>query len=454
MIPEKAPAAFFHPSTLPPFHPSIFRPSLLPTIQRYNPFISIWVNFLIPRKGFISMATKKQFILVLFLFLVFVAGCSVVGGGGIVTPQSAGLALVSTQTMVPSATVADPAAAALPATNYPTLVQPSKTPTRTTSPASTVTPAPTETQVAYQVGRDITIKYLRDLEITGSEITLEQELPPASNYRQYLASYISEGNKIYGLLTIPSQDPPEGGFKAIVFNHGYIPPTAYRTTERYTAYVDYLARNGFVVFKIDLRGHGNSQGEPSGSYFSPGYTIDAIAALKSLQTMDIIDPQGIGMWGHSMAGNLVLRAMLIEPDVKAGVIWAGAVYSYDDFVKYGINDNTYRPPETSGNQGASAGRRRSREIFDTYGRPDTQVDYWKAVSLTENIQFLNSPLQLHHAQDDPVVNIGYSYDLAAVLQENGVEYEFYTYEGGGHNLISPYFEQAMQRTVEFFQKNL
>ena len=121
------------------------------------------------------------------------------------------------------------------------------------------------------------------------------------------------------MLTIPFGEPPEGGFKAIIFNHGYIPPTVYRTTERYVAYVDYLARSGFVVFKIDYRGHGNSQGEPSGSYFSPGYTIDAISALKSLQMLDIIDPQGIGMWGHSMAGNLVLRAMLIEPDIKAGV---------------------------------------------------------------------------------------------------------------------------------------
>ena len=45
------------------------------------------------------------------------------------------------------------------------------------------------------------------------------------------------------------------------------------------------------------------------------------------------------MWGHSMAGNLVLRAMLIEPEIKAGVIWAGAVYSYDDFAKYGIYMN-------------------------------------------------------------------------------------------------------------------
>jgi len=206
-----------------------------------------------------------------------------------------------------------------------------------------------------------------------------------------------------------------------------------------------------VVFKIDYRGHGESEGEVSGSYFSPGYTIDSIAALKSLQTLDLIDPQGIGMWGHSMAGNLVLRAMLIEPDVRAGVIWAGAVYSYDDFADYGIDDNTYRPPPT---QEGSDRRRSSQEIFDTYGRPDTRTAYWKAVSLTENIEFLSRPLQIHHAKDDMVVSIGYSQDLVAVLRENGKEYGFYAYEGGGHNLSSPYFDQAMLRTVEFFRNNL
>jgi dipeptidyl aminopeptidase/acylaminoacyl peptidase len=331
---------------------------------------------------------------------------------------------------------------------------PSITPSPITLTTSTFTPTPTVTEVVFEIGQELTIDYLRDLEITASEITFEQRLNDRSNYHQHLVSYISEGNKIYGLLTIPFVEPPEGGFKAIVFNHGYIPPTAYRTTERYTAYVDYLARSGFVVFKIDYRGHGQSQGLPTGSYFSPGYTIDAITALKSLQMLDFVDPQGIGLWGHSMAGNLVLRAMLVEPDVKAGVIWAGAVYSYDDFGQYGIDDNTYRPPATSEAQDSADPRRRSREIFETYGRPDTALDYWKAVSLTENLQYLTHPLQLHHAEDDSVVNIGYSYGLAAALQENGLSYEFYAYEGGGHNLISPYFDQAMLRTVEFFRKNL
>ncbi len=401
------------------------------------------------------MPGKKFLFFVLITFsLFFLASCNIAEEGHITTIQPAGILSDATATIIPSATPVNPAATKVPPINEPAFAQPSETPTQTASATSTTTPTPTETKIVFEIGQEITISYLRNLEIQGSEITFEEELADRSNYHQYLVSYLSEGNKIYGLLTIPFGEPPEGGFKAIVFNHGYIPPTVYRTTERYSAYVDYLARSGFVVFKIDYRGHGASEGEPSGSYFSPGYTIDSITALKSLQTMDIIDPQGIGMWGHSMAGNLVLRAMLREPDIKAGVIWAGAVYSYDDFVKYGIDDNTYRPPATSETENDSNPRRNRQEIFDTYGRPDTQVDYWKAVSLTENIEFLNRPIQLHHAEDDTVVNIGYSFDLAGVLQENNKTYEFYIYEGGGHNLISPYFDQAMFRTVEFFRNNL
>ncbi len=399
------------------------------------------------------MMKKLHFLLALIILLSFAAGC-IPQESEVSTSPSVGYAQRATQTERSPRTAASPIPADGLATNTPVTPLPSITPTWTASPTGTNTPTPTQTEVVFAVGEDITLPYLRTLDIQGSEIVFEEELEHRWNYSQYLVSYISEGNKIYGLLTIPEGEPPEGGFKAIVFNHGYIPPTVYRTTERYLAYVHHLASSGFVVFKIDYRGHGNSEGEPSGSYFSPGYTIDAIAALKSLQKMDIIDPQGIGMWGHSMAGNLVLRAMLIEPDIKAGVIWAGAVYSYDDFVKYGINDNTYRPPATSDPNGGADRRRRSREIFETYGSPDSQVDYWRAVSLTENLEYLNSPIQLHHAQDDSVVNIGYSFDLAVELQANNKVYEFYTYEGGGHNLYSPYFDQAILRTAEFFRKYL
>jgi dipeptidyl aminopeptidase/acylaminoacyl peptidase len=322
-------------------------------------------------------------------------------------------------------------------------------PLEATSPAT-----PSATEIVFPFGKELTIAYLRELEIESGGIIIEENLSPGSNYRRYLASYYSEGYKIYGLLTVPTGEPPPGGFKAIVFNHGYIPPDEYQTGERYKNYVNYLAQSGFVVFMIDFRGHGQSEGYPSGAYFSPGYTIDAISALKSLQTLEYVDPDGIGMWGHSMGGHLVLRAMLVEPSVKAGVIWAGAVYSYEDIATYGIQDTSYRPPATPENSPATEFLSSSRIIFETYGWPDLDTPYWKAISLTENLAYLNSPIQLHHAEDDPVVDINYSYGLVGTLQLENKPYGFYIYQEGGHNLNSPAFEQAMRRTVQFFRENL
>ena len=50
----------------------------------------------------------------------------------------------------------------------------------------------------------------------------------------------------------------------IIFNHGYIPPDVYRTTERYVAYVDLIARSGYIVLRSDYRGHDRSEAEARG----------------------------------------------------------------------------------------------------------------------------------------------------------------------------------------------
>jgi dipeptidyl aminopeptidase/acylaminoacyl peptidase len=304
----------------------------------------------------------------------------------------------------------------------------------------------------------INIAYLRTLNIQPDPIEIEEELPSGSNYKGYIASYLSEGNKVYGLLTVPLMSAPDGGFPAIVFCHGYTPPAQYVTIDGYVAYVDYLARNGFVVFKIDYRGNGRSEGDPSGSYFSSAYTIDAISALRSLQKYEKVNPQRIGMWGHSMAGNVVLRAMEASDNIKAGVIWSGAVYSYKDFATYGINDTSYtHKPFTTKESTAQKDREISPEIQKIRSDPqsiDFNKPFWTSISLTKNIKYLISPIQIHQATNDPVVNIGYSRDLVQVLKDNGKEYESYEYAGGGHNIVSPYFETAMERTVRFFKDKL
>lgn len=296
--------------------------------------------------------------------------------------------------------------------------------------------------------REMTVPYLRD-RTYESTLSDREIYTTGSTYTSYLTSYDSDGFEVNGLLTIPDTDMPDRGFPAIVFVHGYIPPTQYQTTQQYADYVDYLARNGFVVFKIDLRGHGNSEGEPGGGYYGSDYVVDTLNAVAALSETDFVNPENIGLWGHSMAGNVVLRSMVAKPDLKAGVVWAGAVFTYEDWEKYGIDDNSYQPPDSSSDR-----QRRRQMLFDTHGRYSNESEFWQQVSPKQYLSDLTGAIQLNHAVDDAVVNIGYSRDLAVLLEENSIEYELHEYQGGGHNITSPYFTEAMNNTVSFFSQTL
>jgi dienelactone hydrolase len=301
---------------------------------------------------------------------------------------------------------------------------------------------------------EMTIPYLRSRTYEGRLGELEK-LSDNGSYTTYLTSYNSEGLKINGLLTIPTGQQPSGWpdnvkpWPAIVFVHGYIPPTQYQTLEKYTDYVDYLAGNGFVVFKIDLRGHGESEGQPGGGYFSSDYIVDTLNAYAALQNTSFVDPNAIGLWGHSMAGNIVLRSLAVKPTIPAAVIWAGAVYSYEDQRKYGLNDQSYRPTGTVQTQ-----QNRRRELYEKVGSPSATSAFWRAVAPTNYLNDLKGAIEIHHAEDDEVVNIGYSRDLVALLDKTSVPHEFYAYPTGGHNMTGPSFALAMQRTVAFFKKYL
>lgn len=293
----------------------------------------------------------------------------------------------------------------------------------------------------------LSIELLRKGEYPGSEIIIEQILDSGSNYSRYIASYKSEGLKIYALLTIPSGTPPEGGWPAVIFNHGFIQPQQYRTTEKYVAYVDGFARNGFVVFRSDYRGHGSSEGEATGTYGSSAYTIDVLNAFSSVKKLKEVNPNRIGMWGHSLGGYITLRSMVISKDIKAGVIWAGVVGSYEDLLNNWRRRNFSPPPLPSG------ARRWRQELVEKYGEPQTNPTFWNSISANSYLLDISGPLQLHHGTADGSVPLLFSQTLEKQMQEAGKEVELFEYAGNDHNL-SQSFSQAMQRSIDFFKKHL
>lgn len=295
---------------------------------------------------------------------------------------------------------------------------------------------------------DMTIPFLRSRNYTSS-LGEKIKYQTHENYVSYLTTYQSDNLKIQSLITIPSGSAPEGGWPAIVFVHGYIPPTLYKTTEKYIDYVDYLARNGFVVLKIDLRGHGSSEGEPGGAYYSSDYVVDTLNAYSALENSDFVNKNKIGLWGHSMAGNIVLRSVAAKPTIPAAVIWAGAGYTYSDLVTYGLQDNSYRPPQTANRQ-----NQKRQLLIQTHGQPNIESSFWKQVIPTNYLTDFQGAIELHQAKDDLVVSPKYNEDLNSLLDSTKIPHEFYEYLSGGHNISGTSFSTAMSRTVDFYHKYL
>lgn len=344
--------------------------------------------------------------------------------------------------MLAAATVVSTAtAAATDAATPSSTWTPTATPTPSNTPTPTITPTPTH---------PLMIEVMRQELYPGSEITIEEQLDPGVNYDRYIASYLSEGNKIFALLTIPWGEAPESGWPIIIFNHGYIPPAEYRTTERYVDYVDGFARSGYIVFKSDYRGHGDSEGSPSGGYGSPGYTIDVLNGLASVKTLPQADPERIGMWGHSMGGSITLRAMVVSDEIDAGVIWGGVVASYPDLFERWRRRTEDGPTPTPFPTTSTRGRWRST-LYDLYGTPEENPDFWASISPNTYVADLSGPLQLHHSTTDASVPVEFSETLYAQVQAADRPVELYLYEGDNHNIYANFWT-AMQRSIDFFDR--
>lgn len=330
---------------------------------------------------------------------------------------------------------------AAPTMAAPTMAAPTAIPPTAVPP----TPRPTPTPVSR-----LSIDYLRQQEYPGSEIVIEQKLAAGSNHDRYIASYLSEGLKIYALLTVPRGQAPATGWPVIIFNHGYIPPREYRTTERYVAYVNGFATQGYIVFRPDYRGHGNSEGAATGAYGSPGYVIDVLNAVTSMKGYPGADPDRIGMWGHSMGGWITLRAMVVSPDIKAGVIWGGVVAAYEDLLEHWRRNRPGVLPGAPPVASTSRSNWRTSLVAE-YGEPDDNLAFWRSLSPNHFLTDLNGPIQLHHAQGDASVPVKLSELLYEQGQAAGMPIELFSYPGDNHN-ISGNFGRAMASSVAFFDR--
>lgn len=364
--------------------------------------------------------------------MLLAAACSPVGGLG--TGLGAQARAVTSPTPAP----------------LPTAALPTTTPIRPTATVAPPTVAPSPTATLHP----LTIAAARSRDYPGSELITEQTLAPGVNYDRYIVSYKSDGLKQFALLTIPRGQRPATGWPVIVFNHGFIQPQQYRTTERYIAYTDAFSRNGYMLIRPDYRGHGSSEGRAAGGYGNDDYVTDVLNAFSTIRRHPDADPNRVGMWGHSMGGYITLRAMVLNPEIRAGVIWGGVVGSYPDMIY-----NWRSPPPavvpTPAQTTTGTGQQGSwrNVLLRDYGTPEQNPGFWASISANTYLADLPGPIQLHHGGADTSVPTSMSVTLDRQIREVGGSTELFIYPGDDHD-ISRSFGTAMNRSVAFMDANV
>jgi dipeptidyl aminopeptidase/acylaminoacyl peptidase len=296
----------------------------------------------------------------------------------------------------------------------------------------------------------LTIQAMRAGNYPGSKITIEQTLSPMPTYNRYIASYQSGGLKIYALLLVPKGIKPQDGWPVIILNHGYITPELYTPDGNYIAYADAFARNGYIVFKPNYRGNGKSDGAPASTYYSPDYTVDDLNAITSIKIYPDSNPAKIGVWGHSMGGQITLKDVVINrTDIKAAVIWGGVVGLYNDIINNWQDRVSYQPTA----EDMALRLQNLSNLEGIYGTPQTNSAFWNSVDPNSYLKDITAPLQIDVGLADIQVPPDFSTGLYNRMTAAGKVVEYYEYPGANHD-INQSFTLAMKRTIDFFNRHL
>lgn len=279
----------------------------------------------------------------------------------------------------------------------------------------------------------LTIAHLRQRSYGEGEFKVERTLQVTGTFTRSLISFTSDGLTVYGFMNTPKGAGP---FPVVLVLHGYVNPRAYRTPTTYTQrYADALARAGFLVIHPDYRGHGRSEGEAEGSsnLFRTGYAIDVLNLIAHAGRLHNAAPGAIGLFGHSMGGGIALRAAVVNPNVKAIVLYgsmSGDERLNVDRIKRVFRGVAYMPED------------------------DVPLELWDDISPITYLRDLRAAVEIHHGERDPQVPVAWSRDVNAQLSALGKTTALYEYPGAGHSLHGRDYATMMERVTRFFSAHL
>src|SRR3989344_3724973 len=181
------------------------------------------------------------------------------------------------------------------------------------------------------------IMNLRQKDFGGSDIKIVRTLEENEDFTSYLITYNSEGLQITGMMNIPKG---KGPFPAIILNHGHYAPKKFTIGYGFKDAADFFAKNGYMAIGSNYRNYGDSD-RGSDSFIYSGSLYDVLYLVNAVKRLPHVDPERIGMWGHSGGGGLTLKSIVVDSSIKAAALYASM--SADDVDNYNVKKNCETP---------------------------------------------------------------------------------------------------------------
>jgi dipeptidyl-peptidase-4 len=212
-------------------------------------------------------------------------------------------------------------------------------------------------------------------------------------------------------------------------------PGAQRVTNSWSQkdlYFQYLAQNGFIVFQLDNRGsenRGKAFEDPIYKKLADVELADQITGVEYLRTLDYVEPNKIGIYGHSYGGYMTIMAMFRAGDYFAAGVSGAPVTDW--------------------------------RLYDTHyterylGHPTDNALGYEQSSVFPYVDGLKGKLLIYHGMADDNVLFTHSTKVFGSLQQQGKLFEVMTYPGSKHAMFGQPVQTHLHKTItEFFERTL
>ena len=269
----------------------------------------------------------------------------------------------------------------------------------------------------------------------------KNELNASHPYSKYLADHLkteygtmksNDGQTLHYSIVKPGSFSASKRYPVFVSTYGG-PHSQHVSRKWGNEFDQYMAQQGFVVFRLDNRGSWRRERKFTDVIYQnlgKNEVEDQLAGIDWLAKQSFVDPKRIGVNGWSYGGFMALRLLA----AGSGKIAAGV--SGAPVTDWSLYDTHYTERYVG-------------------GTPKANAQAYKDSGVFAHLDGLKSPLLLIHGMADDNVLFSNSTRLMDDLVNRGVQFELMTYPGAKHGIASRAAKRHRDALIAaFFKKQI